>query len=326
MKTINIFLCILIPFTYTLKGWCNKPSQITGIKTTGIYTQVLLQGSSKSYKIMHITDSHITIPDVTDSLVWDKCQRMHKAFENTNSHLSKKNIPRDEAFKMLIKQAIKQKVDLIVLTGDIINFPSKKSVEFVYQTLKKSNIPFLYVAGNHDWHLEGSTGSSDKLREQSLYILKPLYQNKNPLYNASLINGINFVCIDNSTYQINKEQLSFLKNEIKKGYPIVLLMHIPIFTSFGSESTIGNPKWGANIDKSYLIEKREQWSAQGNKPETKKFRKLIMNSSNIIILSGHIHTNSIEMEKNLIQFTTGLSRNGHYRIIKFYNQQEIIKQ
>lgn len=317
MKIPHISLFVICTFINIIGALCNCPSEIIGIKTTDNYTKILLKDNDKSCKIMHITDAHITIPDEKDLLIWDKCKRMHKAYENTKSHLSKKNVPRDVAFKMLIDQAKKQKVDVIVLTGDIINFPSAKTVEFVYNTLNESKIPYLYIAGNHDWHLEGSPGNSEELRNNYLHILKPLYQNKNPLYNATIINGINFICIDNSTYQINKEQLEFFKHEIKKGYPIVLLIHIPIYTSFNSQSTMGNPAWGAKIDKSYIIEKRERWSTEGNNSETLEFRKLVMSTQNMIVLSGHIHINSIEMEKKLIQFITGLSRNGNYRIIEF---------
>lgn len=314
---IYIFLLIFSIFTSIPNGLCNCPSKIIGMRTIGNHTQILLKNSKSTLKIMHITDSHITIPDAKDSLIWDKCKRMHKAYENTKSHVSKKNVSREDAFKILINQAKKLKVDIIVLTGDIINFPSEKSVDFVYNTLKDYEIPYLYVAGNHDWHLEGTPGSSEKLRDETLHILESLYQQKNPLYNATLINGINFICIDNSTYQINKKQLAFFKNEIKKGYPIVLLMHIPVYTSFGIQSTMGNPAWGADIDKSYIIEKRERWSKEGNTTTTKEFYQLIMNTPDIIVLSGHIHTNSMEIENNLIQFTTGMSRDGHYRIIEF---------
>ena len=74
---------------------------------------------------------------------------------------------------------------------------------------------------------------------------------------------------------------------------------------------------GADIDNSYIIERRERWSKEGNTATTKKFYQLIMNTPDIIVLAGHIHTNSKKKKKKLIQLTTGLSRDGHYRIIEF---------
>jgi len=42
----------------------------------------------------------------------------------------------------------------------------------------------------------------------------PLYQGKNPLMAAYDIKGIKFLAIDNSTYEINEEQLVFFYKQI----------------------------------------------------------------------------------------------------------------
>ena len=301
----------------TLTGWSQAPTQIMGLKTVKNYTTIRLPEGHPSCKIMHITDAHITIPDATDSLIWDKCGRMHQAYKNTNSHPSKENISRGEAFRMLIDIAKTKKVDMVVLGGDIVNFPSPKTVEFVSNVMKESGLPFVYVAGNHDWHLEGTSGSDNQKRADYIHVLDPLYQGKNPLYNATMVNGINVVCIDNSTYQINREQLDFFKAQVKKGYPMILSIHIPVCTSLHSDCTMGNPKWGAAIDTSYELEGRQRWSAEGNTPETVEFTKLLKETPNIIILTGHVHVNRVETENNLKQFVTGLARDGHYRIMEF---------
>lgn len=297
----------------------SENSNIVEIKNYKFSTTITIKGNVKPLKVMHITDSHITIPDQRDSIIWNNCQRMHQAFKNTKKHLSKSNVSREQAFINLLDTATEQKIDLILLTGDIVNFPSPKSIDFVYNTLKSYKIPFLYVAGNHDWHLEGEVGSSDYLRKKNLHFLSPLYESKKPLYNSTVINGINFVCIDNSTYQINKKQLKFFKKQLKKDYPIVLLMHIPVYTSENSYAnfTMGNPNWGEQLDSSYKVERREKWSKKGNNKHTIEFHNLLISKSNIIILTGHIHKQCFERKDNFIQFITGLSRDGYYRILEF---------
>ena len=301
----------------SLNGWSQEPAKILGLKTVNNYTTIRLPEGHQGCKIMHITDAHITIPDATDSLIWDKCGRMHQAYKNTGSHPSKENISRGEAFRMLIDIAKTKKVDLIALGGDIVNFPSPKTVDFVAKVMKESGIPYVYTAGNHDWHLEGTKGSDNEKRTNYIHVLDPLYQGMNPYYNATMVNGINVVTIDNSTYQINREQLDFFKAQVKKGYPMVLLIHIPVCTSLHARSTMGNPKWGAAIDTSYKLEGRQPWSKDGNNQETVEFAKLLKETPNIIVLSGHKHVNRVEYEGNLIQFVTGLARDGHYRIFEF---------
>lgn len=316
-KSVSLLMMVGMVMS-SLVGWSQNPTQILGVKTVNNRTTIRLPEGHQSCKVMHITDSHITIPDAeADSLIWDKCGRMHQAYKNTGSHPCKENISRGEAFRMLIDVAKTQKVDMVLLGGDIVNFPSPKTVDFVSKVMKESGLPFVYVAGNHDWHLEGTEGSDNQKRANYIHVLDPLYQGMNPLYNATMVNGINVVCIDNSTYQINREQLDFFKAQVKKGYPMLLLLHIPVYTHLHSNCTMGDPKWGAAIDTTYKLEGRQRWSEKGNTPETVEFTKLLKETSNIIILAGHVHTNRVEIEDKMIQFVTGLGRDGNYRIMEF---------
>ncbi len=300
-----------------------KSQTILSTCTKDNVTTVLLEGKKEPCMMMHITDSHITIPcEEEDSKIWNYCKRMHQAYKNTSSHPCGENISRAESFRMLVDVAKRKEVDLLVLSGDIVNFPSPASVAFVHKTLEESGVPYVYVAGNHDWHLEGTPGSDDEKRQKYIPVLKSLYQGKNPLYNSTIVKGINVVCIDNSTYQINQEQLDFFKQQLKKGFPIVLVMHIPVCTSQHHDSTMGYAKWGAEIDKIYELEGRERWSAEGNRPETVEFHKLLMNTPDIIVLCGHVHTWRVEHEKNLQQYVTSLSRDGAYRIVNFLGSEE----
>ena len=98
-------------------------------------------------------------------------------------------------------------------------------------------------------------------------------------------------------------------------------MHIPVYTLLNNgNATFGNPKWGRAIDESYEIERREPWSDKGNTDETKEFYNLVMDN-NVIVLSGHIHTNCVDREKNMLQLVTGLSRNGVHRMINFKSKK-----
>lgn len=295
----------------------DSSSKFISFSEKGNNADIMLKGVESDFKVMHITDCHITVPSQKDEEVWEKCKRMHQAYKDTDSHESGKNVSREEAFTMLLNKAKNEKVDFIVLSGDIINFPSEASVDFVYKELQKCGIPYAYISGNHDWHLEGTPGSDYSQRKQMIGVLKPLYNGNNPFCYSALYKGVNFVCIDNSTYQVDSEQLAFFKQQLNKPYPIVLVMHIPVYTLLNNgNATFGNPKWGRAIDESYEIEKREPWSDKGNTDETKEFYNLVMNND-VIVLSGHIHTNRVDREKDLLQFVTGLSRNGVHRIINF---------
>lgn len=119
----------------------------------------------------------------------------------SNSHFQTgEQYSAEESFEQTLQIAKEQVVDFLVLTGDIFSFPSQAAVEWAFQKLDNNGIPFAYVAGNHDWHYEGMQGSSHQLRRTwATKHLYPLYQNNNPLYASYDLNGIRFVCIDNST-------------------------------------------------------------------------------------------------------------------------------
>lgn len=319
MKRIFVLLLSVVALQCTTE---HKNTFITH-STTDRSTRILLHGDGENLKIMHITDAHITVPAPEDSLVWDNCARMHKAYEHTKKHVSGKDVSRTDAFLQLLKTAKEKKVDLIALSGDIVNFPSPATVRFVYDELEKTGIPFVYVPGNHDWHLEGKPGSSDKLRSEYVSALTPLYQGENPMCYSRIINGVNILCIDNSTYQISEEQLRFLKEELAKGLPTVLVMHIPLFTPLNDEGAMANPLWSSKIDFSYKTERREPFSDDGNKPETVEFRNIVLNHGGIVILCGHVHKNKVDVEEQLLQLVTGLGRNGEYRIIEFIKESNV---
>lgn len=275
-------------------------------------------------KIMHITDAHISIGKSEEKEYRVYSRRMDKAFKSVKHYGTKVKATPAAIFLDLLKLTENEKVDLIVLSGDIINNPSASSVRFVYEALMSTGIPYIYIAGNHDWHYEGMEGTADFLRRAwTEKRITPLYQGNNPLYSSFVFGGINFVAIDNSTYQVSEEQLEFFKAQLKLQYPVVLILHIPLYTDGDAGQkeilTCGAPQWGWKRDKNYKLEKRERWSKAGNLPSTLAFLELVKGSSNITaVLAGHTHKEEENaLSEHVCQYITGCSLDGHYRLMKF---------
>jgi predicted MPP superfamily phosphohydrolase len=190
---------------------------------------ILVPGLKTNLKFMQITDAHISVSVDRETNMMKYAARMHKAYTGAKRHFSQDtNKTTFEYLDDVLQKAKQEHVELLLLTGDIVNFPSAASVEYVCDRLKKTGIPWLYIAGNHDWHYEGLEGSLELLRttwiEKSLL---PLYQGRNPLFYSEAINGINFVGIDDSTGKVSQEQIEFLEEQLKRKEPIILLSHIP---------------------------------------------------------------------------------------------------
>lgn len=279
----------------------------------------------ESVKVVHIADTHLFKDDDRGIPYQAYSSRMAKAYNQTMHFKTQATTHPEEAFEQTLAFAKEENADLITLVGDIFSFPSEAAIEWVQSKLKATGIPYLYIAGNHDWHYEGMEGTLESLRDTWIEKrLLPLYQGNHPLMAAYDIKGIRFLAIDNSTYQINEEQLAFFTEQVASGLPLVLLVHIPMYApgkkiSFGC----GHPKWGAATDRNFDIEKRPKWPGNGHTQTTFKFHKQVFSAPNLLgIFAGHIHQNSMEMIKGKPQLVSDDNASGAYLNISFLPMDE----
>lgn len=271
-------------------------------------------------KIVHIADTHLFKDDERGEPYKKYSDRMAKAYNQTKHFKTGEMTHPEEAFEQALQHAQDSGADLITLIGDIFSFPSEAAIEWVQSQLEKITVPYIYVAGNHDWHYEGMEGSLDDLRDTWIQKrLLPLYQGKNPLMAAYDVKGVRFLAIDNSTYEINKAQLAFFKEQVSSGKPLVLLVHIPLYApgksiSFGC----GNPNWGAATDRNFELEGRLRWPESGHTKTTIDFHKAVFEAPNLIgIFAGHIHRFSMELVKGKPQIVTDDNASSGFLDVEF---------
>jgi len=280
---------------------------------------------NESIKVVHIADTHLFIDDERGIPYREYSNRMAKAYNETTHFQTRQKTNPEEAFEQALAFAKDVNADLITLIGDIFSFPSEVAIEWVQSKLKETGIPYIYTAGNHDWHYEGMPGSLETLRNTWIEKrLLPMYQGNHPLMAAYDVKGVRFLAIDNSTYQINKEQLTFFKEQVASGVPLVLCVHIPMYApgkniSFGC----GNPNWGAATDTNFKLERRPKWPESGHTQTTFNFHREVFKASNLLgIFTGHIHRNSIEIIKGKPQIVADDNASGGYLDIDFLPLQE----
>jgi predicted MPP superfamily phosphohydrolase len=281
-------------------------------------TTIHVEGLSAPVKMMHITDTHISRDDASDQPFEQYSTRMRNAYASVKHYSTGQASTPAECFKELLKIGSEQKADLLALTGDIVNYPSAAAVEFVRGSLAGAGIPHLYTAGNHDWHYEGLKGSSESLRKEwREKRLKPLYGQHGASCSVQAVKGINFVAIDDATYQVDEEQLAFYRQQAAKNLPLVLLMHIPVYVP-GMKMSCGHPDWGAAADRGFETERRERWSEKGNLPSTVAFVKAVKETPCLAaVFTGHWHSNSVAFDQNMVQYVTLLGAVGRYRMVEF---------
>ena len=261
-------------------GWWTvnaQPKVVNLVNSKSQSSTILIPGATNHLKFMHITDSHISLSVEQEADMMKHAERMHKAYTGTRRHFSQDVSKTTFAYlDDALQRAKKENVELLLLTGDIVNFPSPASVEYVYDRLKNTGIPWLYIAGNHDWHYEGLPGSAESLRKTWIEkSLSPLYQGRNPLFYSEVIKGINFIGIDNSTTKVSQEQTQFLKEQLARTEPIIMFSHIPYNLNGGAR----NEEMAAFV------------------------HTLTENSSKVVgIFAGHIHVATYSFTGNICEY------------------------
>ena len=257
-----------IPFSATLSG-----------SKLNIFSDKIRGGGGK---ILFVADTHIAFPD---GLV--------APYDGYAARMAKYGLRSVGVLEKIVAKAESEKYAAIILGGDIFNYPSSKNIKEVLSVLSSSKVPCHYLAGNHDWHFEGEDGSDSEQRARWLAALKPLYFGENPLIYSKKICGVNFVMLDNSTYEISREQLDAFKRVLSEGLPVIVCAHIPFYVPGRDIFFCGDPEWGAKNDPYYKIERRQPWSPAGVSSTTSEFCELLFSAPNVWgVLAGHIHSQS----------------------------------
>jgi predicted MPP superfamily phosphohydrolase len=312
---------IAVPLTAPLLLSCDNKSaplwQCTH-NSSALETAIVIDGLNKPFNVMQITDSHISCDNDSDSEYETYSARMNRAYISVNHFRTNEKVTPLQCFEDLMGIAQKANVELIALTGDIVNYPSATAVEAVRNLVAGSGIPHIYVAGNHDWHYEGMKGSANELRQEWCERrLKPLYSGNSMFCSSLVVNGINMITIDNSTYQITEEQLEFYRQQKARPEPILIFSHIPYYMP-SLRICCGHPDWGATVDGNFEIERRERWPEAGNSSCTEAFIQELMTTDRLAgIFTGHWHQSSYIASADKKQCVTAAAFNGQYRIIRF---------
>lgn len=271
----------------------------------GKVVRIPFPGVEKTLNALVVGDTHFALHDERDN-AYAGCYKRMAAYKTQK-----------EPFQKMLAQAKADKIDLLMLVGDIISFPTLANVEFVKSQLDACGLPWMYTAGNHDWHFEGLPGKDLALRGDWIAKrLLPFYQGENPLMYSRMVNGVRIVAIDNSAYHILPEQVAFWKTEAAKGAPTVLMMHIPFWHEGWDVTTCACPAWGAAADPYHEIERRELW-AKKLTPATFEFRRAVFSTPNLAgIFTGHEHALQFAHAEGQNCFGVPAGRKGAHLAVK----------
>lgn len=238
-------------------------------------------GLEKPFSILHISDSHLTA-----------------AYEHENEKKQKLHTRRTKTFGGRQEEALadalawaKQHVDFVVHTGDLIDWQSEANFHLVRKFFGDSYIGSL---GNHEFspdmgYSEPKEEHTEAFKDRTRDLLQSVYP-FDVRFQSQVVNGVNFITLDDVYGYVTKEQVKLFKKEVKKGFPIVLCMHVPFFS---------DDMWRANVrfwdDKgpmnySALPEIKSAYKVQQEDKVTRDFISYLKKQKLLkCILAGHLH-------------------------------------
>lgn len=239
-------------------------------------------GAQKPFEIIHISDTHLTFADSRDDAKKNRlAEKRRKSFPNAWTNISE------------VTEYSNEKKIPVMCTGDLIDFVSVLNLEKARRITSSSDV--FTSAGNHEFSLYvGEAFEDEAYKNQSLEKVQASFSN-DIIFSSRIINGVNFVALDNSYYLVSAPLLQKLRNEVKKDYPVVLMLHVPLFTKELYDCQIyerGCGDAGLMCVPSELMKNYSAYRLKQQTPDdaTKEAFDYIANEKNIrLILTGHLH-------------------------------------
>ena len=178
-------------------------------------------GATSPFSILHISDTHFT------------AAYPHEPESKQNSRVRRTRTfggHQEEALRDSLAWA-KENVDYVLHTGDLIDWQSEANFDMMRKFFGDNTIA---AVGNHEFYTydpgEKHTWQ-EPFKEHSWPLLKDVCP-MDPRFSSHVINGVNFICIDDVFGTVQVDQVERFHAEVKKGLPIFLCMHVPFITPY----------------------------------------------------------------------------------------------
>ena len=238
-------------------------------------------GLEKPFSILHISDTHLTA-----------------AYPAENKKKQTLNVSRTKTFGGRQEEALrdslawaKQHVDYVVHTGDLIDWQSEANFDLVKKYFGDGMTGAL---GNHEfssdmWLSDPKEEKTEKYKDYSRKKLQDVYPFDISLH-SQVVNGVNFVTLDDVYGYVTKQQVKRFHEELKKGLPIVLCMHVPFYSEDMWRANYRFWKCKAPMTDAVVPAPTGDYKTQLEDPVTREFIAYLKQEPLLkCILTGHAH-------------------------------------
>ena len=183
--------------------------------------------------------------------------------------------------------------DIIVHTGDFIDFRSEPNLEVMREKLRAADA--FYTPGSHEFSLYlGEAVEDDAYKMRSWDLIAAAAPNALD-FAVRIVGGVRFIAMDNSYYRFTDKQFSALEAELRTVMPTVVCVHTPLFEEElfrrrSADNGLGYCALVAPPDRYLKNYPEAQIETQRFDAATREVYRLIDASPQIrAILAGHLH-------------------------------------
>ncbi|MBQ8046956.1 MAG: metallophosphoesterase [Prevotella sp.] len=238
-------------------------------------------GLKQPFSVLHLSDSHLTAAYAHED---KNKQELNKTRTKTFGGRQ------EEALRDALEWA-KQHVDYVVHTGDIIDWQSEANFDLVRKYFGNGLIGSM---GNHEfspdmWLSNPKEEHTEVFKDRTRSLLQSVYP-FDVRFQSQVANGVNFITLDDVYGYVTAEQVALFKEEVKKGLPIVLCMHVPFYTGNIWRATHRFWHEKGRMTTGEMPEAKSDYKAQQEDSVTRDFIAYLKQEPLLrCILAGHEH-------------------------------------
>ncbi len=278
-----------------------------------IQTTIQVEGLKNEYTFLHVTDLHASAFSTADTKNMTQARinlitARRNAFK-AGSFFSEERMP------YMFSYADKINADLLLLTGDILDFPSQKNVQLLRDNLDAIKTPSMYILGNHDW----CYGDDDYFSANAIQTQIPLFNNMSagepaddPYFHYVEYEDLLVVAVDNSQDMITKTTVDKFMALYEKNKPIILILHVPMHVDTLVDDCV--KVWSKDLGMGGT-----GVSAWHPENDVERFYNAVCLDENtpvVAVVAGHVHFNHEDVFPNGVpQYITTTAYTGDCRVI-----------
>lgn len=258
---------------------------------------------------MTVSEKNVTVPNLKRDYTFLYLSDTHMIYLNGDEpeEVTDNAMPRTELFKdsegifsyerfpEWMDYANQTAVDMVLLGGDIIDFPSEANLSLLRKNLQTLKMPYVYALGNHDW-----TYPWDYMTPAGRETYRPLFHEftkDSPAASVTEYEELVILSVDNSSNQVDSEALSVTDYALELGKPVIVVLHVPFSTESLLETAAGvwnSPVSVGMADKGGIYPDANTLSFQ--------YKILAADSPVICVLGGHVHfTDTSSLTDSIVQ-------------------------